>query len=553
MEYNLQSQLANQTDLSFHYATSIAPSHPEDTAFGIQPSNSFVNASYDTNFALYPPPFVCSTPQQDELSEAESPNYAQSNVTGFNAANFQSPVQNLCASDQSLFLNGSDGSHGNENSADRTKSTAKANKPTGSATKITRSSLKNKGEKPPGTYIELIATAIEAQPDKRATLNQIYKYLQDKHEFFRSDYIGWKNSIRHNLSIGTCFIKLKKDDKTSKAGKGHHWIIGPDYIDSKHRKRIVSGGQENEAATKVSKPSKKKKPAKNTLASNGHISQPFIDVFSSTNVHGSLPSAALWDGSSSSGVPYDFVSQISTNPGYCSTFSMTNYPAYMLAQPMPSAYNGFCFDLYGSNSANQPIANYPTTQYPEFSVSNEPNNVTTAISNVVAKDVAEQNVNDLGSSVKEEVKVEELYQSDQDAEESPTDTWNSNGSSLVESNETPNGFTNNGNLQQEFSPQHTYTLHVEHHSVNIPTTFSAFHNPAQMPLSPDPQAQGMNLVYGSQVFCPGFPSQDDFAGGQPFCAYEWQSSSTPNLYLSTPSTFDDQNDVYNTSTANLSN
>uniref|UniRef100_A0AC35FU82 Fork-head domain-containing protein n=1 Tax=Panagrolaimus sp. PS1159 TaxID=55785 RepID=A0AC35FU82_9BILA len=54
-------------------------------------------------------------------------------------------------------------------------------------------------EKPPISYIALIAMAIDHQPSKRATLADIYKFLQHNYSFFCSDYMGWKNSIRHNL------------------------------------------------------------------------------------------------------------------------------------------------------------------------------------------------------------------------------------------------------------------------------------------------------------------------------------------------------------------
>uniref|UniRef100_A0A914P6R6 Fork-head domain-containing protein n=1 Tax=Panagrolaimus davidi TaxID=227884 RepID=A0A914P6R6_9BILA len=66
--------------------------------------------------------------------------------------------------------------------------------------------------------------AIDHQPSKRATLADIYKFLQHNYSFFCSDYMGWKNSIRHNLSLNECFIKLPKKEG-GKSGKGHYWAI----------------------------------------------------------------------------------------------------------------------------------------------------------------------------------------------------------------------------------------------------------------------------------------------------------------------------------------
>jgi len=65
-------------------------------------------------------------------------------------------------------------------------------------------------EKPPYSYIALIVMAIQSTPTKQCTLSEIYSYLQQRFSFFRGSYQGWKNSVRHNLSLNECFIKLPK-------------------------------------------------------------------------------------------------------------------------------------------------------------------------------------------------------------------------------------------------------------------------------------------------------------------------------------------------------
>uniref|UniRef100_A0A914HTM6 Fork-head domain-containing protein n=1 Tax=Globodera rostochiensis TaxID=31243 RepID=A0A914HTM6_GLORO len=85
-----------------------------------------------------------------------------------------------------------------------------------------------RGEKPRETYIQLIGMAIDAHASKRATLTEIYKYLGERDQFFRTSYNGWKNSVRHNLSMKDYFCKLPKDEH-GKVGKGHHWTFGKQW------------------------------------------------------------------------------------------------------------------------------------------------------------------------------------------------------------------------------------------------------------------------------------------------------------------------------------
>nr|CAD7449401.1 unnamed protein product [Timema bartmani] len=81
--------------------------------------------------------------------------------------------------------------------------------------------------KPQHSYIGLIAMAILSSPETKLVLSDIYQYILDNYPYFRSRGPGWRNSIRHNLSLNDCFIKAGR----SANGKGHYWAIHPANVE----------------------------------------------------------------------------------------------------------------------------------------------------------------------------------------------------------------------------------------------------------------------------------------------------------------------------------
>uniref|UniRef100_A0A3Q4AAY4 Forkhead box protein M1 n=1 Tax=Mola mola TaxID=94237 RepID=A0A3Q4AAY4_MOLML len=79
-------------------------------------------------------------------------------------------------------------------------------------------------ERPPYSYMAMIQFAINSRKDKRMTLKEIYTWIEDNFPYFRQvAKPGWKNSIRHNLSLHDMFIR-----ETSADNKISFWTIRPE-------------------------------------------------------------------------------------------------------------------------------------------------------------------------------------------------------------------------------------------------------------------------------------------------------------------------------------
>ena len=70
---------------------------------------------------------------------------------------------------------------------------------------------KHINSKPPYSFSCLIFMAIEESPQKSLPVKDIYSWILKNFPYFLNAPTGWKNSVRHNLSLNKCFKKVEKD------------------------------------------------------------------------------------------------------------------------------------------------------------------------------------------------------------------------------------------------------------------------------------------------------------------------------------------------------
>ncbi|XP_060946852.1 forkhead box protein J1-A [Limanda limanda] len=88
--------------------------------------------------------------------------------------------------------------------------------------------------KPPHSYATLICMSLQASGGGKTTLSCIYRWISDNFCYYRHAEPTWQNSIRHNLSLNKCFIKVPR--QKDEPGKGGFWKIDPQYAE-----RLLSG------------------------------------------------------------------------------------------------------------------------------------------------------------------------------------------------------------------------------------------------------------------------------------------------------------------------
>jgi hypothetical protein len=136
------------------------------------------------------------------------------------------------------------------------------------------------------SYAELISKAIASSAEQRLTLSEIYDWMIKYVPFFRNkvDRIssaGWKNSIRHNLSLHNRFKRVQSEG----TGKSSWWMINPDD-------KTTSGNGASSSSTGVKQPRRRLgHGAKSSSLSSTTMSQKRLRTPRSTKATRALTSA----------------------------------------------------------------------------------------------------------------------------------------------------------------------------------------------------------------------------------------------------------------------
>ncbi|KAK2917586.1 hypothetical protein Q8A73_004332 [Channa argus] len=76
------------------------------------------------------------------------------------------------------------------------------------------------------SYIALISKVILSSPSQKLNLASIYKAMEGQFPYLGSRGPGWNNSVRHNLSVNDCFVKVGHCEE----GRGHYCCVQQDHL-----------------------------------------------------------------------------------------------------------------------------------------------------------------------------------------------------------------------------------------------------------------------------------------------------------------------------------
>ncbi|XP_035999110.1 forkhead box protein O1-A [Fundulus heteroclitus] len=139
------------------------------------------------------------------------------------------------------------------------------------------------------SYADLITKAIDSSPEKRLTLSQIYDWMVKSVPYFKdkgdsNSSAGWKNSIRHNLSLHSRFVRIQNEG----TGKSSWWMLNPEggKNGKSPRRRAVSMDNNNKFVKSRGRATKKKVSSQEAVEGEGSSPGPqYSNWLGSPNSH----------------------------------------------------------------------------------------------------------------------------------------------------------------------------------------------------------------------------------------------------------------------------
>ncbi|XP_063377379.1 forkhead box protein O isoform X1 [Cydia fagiglandana] len=143
------------------------------------------------------------------------------------------------------------------------------------------------------SYADLITQAITSAQDNRLTLSQIYEWMVQNVPYFKdkgdsNSSAGWKNSIRHNLSLHNRFMRVQNEG----TGKSSWWMINPDAKPGKSVRRRAASMETSKFEKRRGRVKKKAEALRNgatadaTPSPSSSVSES-LDMFPESPMHSS--------------------------------------------------------------------------------------------------------------------------------------------------------------------------------------------------------------------------------------------------------------------------
>ncbi|XP_050921583.1 forkhead box protein N1 [Lates calcarifer] len=180
---------------------------------------------------------LCSSDTHSRSSSSEAPQSWDQYNEGIQSSYPELPAVPMEAS---CFLSQSYPSHSSSSPLKQVSSRLYPNNDQSNSSKYSLQSLSNQSHqenttqplfpKPIYSYSILIFMALKSSKTGSLPVSEIYSFMTEHFPYFKTAPDGWKNSVRHNLSLNKCFEKVESKNGNS-SRKGCLWALNPAKVE----------------------------------------------------------------------------------------------------------------------------------------------------------------------------------------------------------------------------------------------------------------------------------------------------------------------------------